>query len=60
MVTRMRELTQTSIGSVGQYAIQLAKIAGYRVVTTASPRNFELLKSYGADAVFDVSLLRAI
>ncbi|KAI9807635.1 MAG: hypothetical protein M1825_005576 [Sarcosagium campestre] len=37
----------------GILAIQLAKKSGYRVVTTASPRNFDLVKSYGADAVFD-------
>ena len=36
--------------------IQLAKLSGYKVVTVASPRNHELVKSYGADAVFDVSI----
>ncbi len=36
------------------FAIQLAHLAGYKVVTTASPRNLELCKSLGADAVFDV------
>jgi len=41
--------------SVGQYAIQLAKLSGYKVVTTASKRNHELVKSLGADLVFDVS-----
>ncbi|PSR78310.1 hypothetical protein PHLCEN_2v7432 [Hermanssonia centrifuga] len=40
-------------GSVGMFAIQLAHLAGYKVVTTASPRNFGLCKSLGADAVFD-------
>ncbi|KAH9840991.1 GroES-like protein [Rhodofomes roseus] len=39
--------------SVGQYAIQLAHLSGYKVVTTASPHNFELVKSLGADAVYD-------
>ncbi|PCH36497.1 GroES-like protein [Wolfiporia cocos MD-104 SS10] len=39
--------------SVGQYAIQLAHLSGYKVATTASPRNFELVKSLGADVVFD-------
>ncbi|KIJ39290.1 hypothetical protein M422DRAFT_32775 [Sphaerobolus stellatus SS14] len=39
--------------SVGQYAIQLAKISGYKVVTVASPHNYELVKSLGADLVFD-------
>ncbi|GJE87536.1 zinc-binding alcohol dehydrogenase family protein [Phanerochaete sordida] len=40
-------------GSVGMFAIQLAHIAGYKVVATASPRNHELCKSLGADAVID-------
>lgn len=39
---------------VGQFGIQLAKLSGYKVVTVASPRNHELLKGLGADAVFDV------
>lgn len=37
--------------SVGLYAIQLAKLAGLRVVATGS--NLELLKSFGADEVVD-------
>lgn len=39
--------------SVGLFAIQLAKLAGYTVVTTASPHSHELVKRYGADHVFD-------
>ncbi|KAJ7773726.1 GroES-like protein [Mycena maculata] len=39
--------------SVGQYAIQLAKASGATVVTTGSPHNHELLKTLGADGVFD-------
>lgn len=39
--------------SVGQYAVQLAKLSGYKVVTLASPRNHALLTSLGADLVFD-------
>ena len=39
--------------SVGALTIQLAKASGYEVVTTASARNFDLVKSLGADAVFD-------
>jgi len=39
--------------SVGQYAIQLAKLSGYKVVSTASSRNHELVKNFGADLVFD-------
>jgi NADPH:quinone reductase-like Zn-dependent oxidoreductase len=39
--------------SVGSNAIQLAAAAGYEVITTASPRNFEYVKSLGASHVFD-------
>ncbi|KAG2177643.1 hypothetical protein INT44_008157 [Umbelopsis vinacea] len=39
--------------SVGCNAIQLAVAAGYEVFTTASPRNFDLLKKLGASQVFD-------
>jgi NADPH:quinone reductase-like Zn-dependent oxidoreductase len=39
--------------STGLYAIQILHLAGYRVVTTASPKNFSLLRSLGADAVVD-------
>jgi NADPH:quinone reductase-like Zn-dependent oxidoreductase len=41
--------------AVGMFAVQLAKLAGYKVVATASPKNFDLVKSYGADEVVDVS-----
>ena len=39
--------------SVGSNAIQLAVAAGYQVVTTASPKNFEYVKKLGASAVYD-------
>ncbi|WYZ35948.1 hypothetical protein EsH8_X_000595 [Colletotrichum jinshuiense] len=39
--------------SVGCNAIQLAIGAGYEVIATSSPRNFEYLKSLGAKEVFD-------
>lgn len=39
--------------AAGLFNIQIAKAAGYKVVTTASPRSTDLVKSYGADAVFD-------
>ncbi|KAG8156903.1 hypothetical protein KVR01_013316 [Diaporthe batatas] len=35
--------------SVGSCAIQLASAAGYEVVTTSSPRNFEYVKGLGAN-----------
>ena len=39
--------------SVGSNAIQLAVAAGYEVFATASPRNFDYLKSLGASRTFD-------
>jgi NADPH:quinone reductase-like Zn-dependent oxidoreductase len=39
--------------SVGQYAVQLAKLSGLYVIATASERNFSLLRSLGADVVVD-------
>ncbi|TFD86995.1 zinc-binding alcohol dehydrogenase family protein [Cryobacterium lactosi] len=39
--------------SVGSNAIQLAVAAGYEVITTASPKNFDYVKSLGASQVFD-------
>ncbi|KAI0043032.1 GroES-like protein [Auriscalpium vulgare] len=39
--------------SVGLYVIQFAALAGLRVITTARPASFDLVKAYGADAVVD-------
>ncbi|MEY9855958.1 NADPH:quinone reductase-like Zn-dependent oxidoreductase [Catenulispora sp. GAS73] len=39
--------------SAGSNAVQLAVAAGYEVVTTASPRNFDYVRALGASAVFD-------
>ncbi|KAL4749397.1 hypothetical protein BDW72DRAFT_204760 [Aspergillus terricola var. indicus] len=39
--------------ATGTLAIQFAKLSGYTVLTTCSPHNFDLVKSLGADAVFD-------
>ncbi|KAL4731709.1 hypothetical protein ACLX1H_000689 [Fusarium chlamydosporum] len=39
--------------ATGIYGIQFAKLSGMRVVATASPHNFDYLKSLGAEAVFD-------
>ncbi|KAH8596183.1 chaperonin 10-like protein [Bisporella sp. PMI_857] len=43
-------------GSVGQYAIQIAKICGYNVLTSCSPANNELVKAVGANATFSYKL----
>ena len=39
--------------AVGSNAIQLVKAAGFEVVTTCSPRNFDYVKRLGADKAFD-------
>ncbi|KAF4452069.1 GroES-like protein [Fusarium austroafricanum] len=39
--------------AVGMAGIQLAVAAGYEVLTTASPKNFNLVKKLGASYVFD-------
>lgn len=46
-------LIHAGAGGVGTYAIQLAKEKGAYVITTASPKNNELLISLGADEVID-------
>jgi NADPH:quinone reductase-like Zn-dependent oxidoreductase len=44
-------LVYSGATSVGQFAIQLAHAYGYRVIATASPKNFDFLKTLGADVV---------
>lgn len=39
--------------ATGSLAIQFAKLSGMTVVTTCSPRNFEYVKSLGAEAAYD-------
>lgn len=46
-------LIQGGAGGVGTVAIQIAKSLGAFVATTASPKNFELVKQLGADQVID-------
>ncbi|KAF2001804.1 GroES-like protein [Amniculicola lignicola CBS 123094] len=45
--------------SVGKFAVQTLKVAGYKVATTCSEKSFELLKSIGADATVDYKLPEA-
>mgnify|MGYP001003019763 CR=1 FL=1 len=40
-------------GSVGQFAVQLARNAGARVVAVASPANHDYLRSLGAHECVD-------
>src|SRR4051794_11070418 len=44
---------QAGTGGVGTFAIQLAKLLGATVATTASSANFELVKALGADVMID-------
>ncbi|WP_127493749.1 zinc-binding dehydrogenase [Paenibacillus glycanilyticus] len=46
-------LIHAGAGGVGGFAIQLAKLAGLTVLSTASARNFEAVKALGADHVID-------
>lgn len=46
-------LVNGGTSSVGQYAIQLGKLAGLFVVATGSRRNHALLEELGADATID-------
>ncbi|KAJ5613398.1 Polyketide synthase enoylreductase [Penicillium lagena] len=39
--------------ATGTLAIQFAKLSGYKVLTTCSPHNFDLVRRLGADIVFD-------
>lgn len=46
--------------SVGMNAVQLARAAGYDVVSTASPRNAAIVHSLGAEAVVDYTSAGAV
>lgn len=39
--------------ATGIFAVQFAKLSGLSVIATASPHNFDYLRSLGADMVFD-------
>lgn len=53
-----RVLIHGGAGGVGSTAVQLAHWRGAHVITTASKRNHEYLKSLGADEVIDYSTTR--
>ena len=46
--------------SVGQYALQILKICGYRVIAVCGARNFDYVKALGADWAFDHSDARVV
>ncbi|KAL7007049.1 Zinc-binding oxidoreductase alcohol dehydrogenase [Cystobasidiomycetes sp. EMM_F5] len=46
-------LVWSGSSSVGQYAIQVAKAIGFRVATVASENKHDLVKSLGAEVVFN-------
>lgn len=54
-------LIHNGAGGVGQAAIQIAKVAGVRVLATASAKNHELLASLGAEPlVYGEGLVEAV
>ncbi|KAJ7661573.1 chaperonin 10-like protein [Mycena polygramma] len=46
-------LVWSGTSATGQYAVQFAKLAGLRVISTSSAQNVDFVKSRGADEVFD-------
>ncbi|OKL58420.1 oxidoreductase, Zinc-binding alcohol dehydrogenase [Talaromyces atroroseus] len=46
-------LIWSGASSVGSNAVQLAVAAGYEVISTSSPKNFDYVKKLGASQVFD-------
>jgi NADPH:quinone reductase-like Zn-dependent oxidoreductase len=51
--TKQTLLVWGGASCVGNQAIQLAVAAGYNVITTASPKNFSMVKNLGAAHTFD-------
>jgi NADPH2:quinone reductase len=46
-------LIHGAAGGVGSFAVQFAKVAGARVLATASPQNHDLLRQLGAEVTID-------
>ncbi len=53
-----RVLVHGGAGSVGVFAIQLARIQGAQVITTASERNLDFAQQLGAEQVIDYRSVR--
>jgi len=51
--TDIQFFVQGGASAVGMYAVQLAKLIGYKVAATCSPHSFDLVKGLGADLVVD-------
>ena len=43
----------SAASAIGASAVQLLAICGFRVIATSSPKNFDLVKSFGASDVLD-------
>jgi NADPH:quinone reductase-like Zn-dependent oxidoreductase len=43
-------------GAVGQFSVQVAKLCGFKVLASCSPKNGEFVKSIGADETFDYKI----
>ncbi|KAE8336240.1 hypothetical protein BDV24DRAFT_142379 [Aspergillus arachidicola] len=50
---RLSNVIWCETASAGLYSIQIASLYGFDVITTCSPHNAELVRSYGAKYVFD-------
>lgn len=50
---KINNLLTLLLASVGSYAIQLARIYNFNILTTCSPKNFDMVKELGATQVFD-------
>ena len=53
-----RVLVQGAAGSVGAYAVQLARGVGAEVIGTARTKDVEYVRSLGANQIIDVSMAR--
>jgi NADPH:quinone reductase-like Zn-dependent oxidoreductase len=51
--TGQHVLIHGAAGSVGTFAIQIARWRGVRVIATCAAKNFDLVRKLGADLVFD-------